>query len=1099
MKSTARNVLNLSLMVCLFALPVFGQASRTTLYGTVSDESGRTISGATVTVVETATGATRTVLTDESGRFRFPLLPVGKFEISVESSGFSKQKGGAVDLRTGEEQRVDVTLSPGNAAETIEVNAPLSETSVSALGTVVPSERVANLPLNGRQVQELALTAPGVSASGGFRSTAFNQFGLATPTDGNAGAFTVNGAGSRSNGFFLDGVDINIPEQGVISFPPLVESIREFQIQTSGYTAEFGRYSGSIVNYVTKSGTNQWHGSVYEFFQNDVLNASNFFNNANRLPKDTLRLNQPGATIGGPILKNRLFIFGNYEANRVRQSTGPFASSLPTQAQRSGSLTYNRYTDVNNNGRFDSGEPLIPTTLDLSSQIAPISRTILYGYIPLPNVQTSGANYIANGIQKLNEDAFSIRTDAQLTQRDLVTTRYSYDDQRQFFPFDIFFVASSLPAFSFPNPERRQSLSVSHIHTFTSSLLNEFRFGLNRQRNPIPNGTVIDPGSIGLPNGAPQNEFGRGLPRIVISGFGGTGGQPFVDNLGASTTSRTLTQFIDNLTLTHGSHTLRFGGEIRRTLINSSAYRALRGSLTFNGTRNGTIDPSVPGNSAVAAFADYLLGRPALATIGSFNPTRGFRVTAFNGFLQDEWRVSSRLTLNFGLRYEFDTPVSEVNGQLANYLPGRGSFVVGSRELPDFYRPDRNNFAPRFGFAYRLTNDGKTVVRGGAGIYYDTGVLQDKFNTARTNAPFALTAIDSNPAPFPSDSAAAVTFTRLLTLGQSTSAGSVDLGFRTPYALQFNLGVQREIGGGWLGEIAYVGRRSVNASRPVNINQVVAANSPAAARLPVGARPFNLPDTPAAARFSNNITQQQSVGQGIYHGLQLRLEKRFSEGLSVLAGYTWSKSIDDVSGIGTGADDTPQDSFNLRAERGVSNFDIPHKLVISSVYELPFGRGKRLLSTPNSWIDAAVGGWQFSGIATFQSGQPFSVTVGAFDSVTQTSNRRPNVGGAGATSGGRFFDPAGFLIPTTGTFGNVGRNTLRGDGYASLDLTVVKNFRLRVLGENGGFQFRTDFFNILNTTNFTLPVSSLSNPAAGRFVSNATAPRAIQFVAKIQF
>ena len=328
-------------------------------------------------------------------------------------------------------------------------------------------------------------------------------------------------------------MDINVPEQGVIAFPPLIEATREFQIQTSLFNAEYGRFSGSIVNFVTKSGTNQWHGSVYEYFRNDALDANDFFNNANGLPRTVLKQNQFGVSIGGPIHRNSHFVFGNWEANKLRQGTGPFASNVPTAAQRSGSLNYNTFTDTNGNGRFDAGEPTAPATLNLAGSIAPISRAVLDGFIPLPNANIVGANYIANGIQKMDEDAFAIRTDHSLTSKDQVSVRYAYDDQRQFYPFDIFFTAASLPAFPFPNPERRQSVAVAHTHIFGSSVTNEFRFGLNRQRNPIPNGTEIDPASIGLPNGVVQNEFGRGLPIIRVTGFGGTGGQPFTVTVGA--------------------------------------------------------------------------------------------------------------------------------------------------------------------------------------------------------------------------------------------------------------------------------------------------------------------------------------------------------------------------------------------------------------------------------------------------------------------------------------------------------------------------------------------------------------------------------------
>lgn len=366
-----------------------------------------------------------------------------------------------------------------------------------------------------------------------------------------------------------------------------------------------------------------------------------------------------------------------------------------------------------------------------------------------------------------------------------------------------------------------------------------------------------------------------------------------------------------------------FPGTAGRTHTNQSQYRALRGSLNFSGARNSVINQTVPANAAVAALADFLLGLPAQISISSANPTRGFRTTAGIGYAQDEWRVSNRLTLNLGLRYEIDTPLTEVNGLLSNLLPGRGNFVVGSNELPRLHRIDKNNFAPRAGFAYRLTEDGKWTVRGGAGIYYDNGTFQDRFRTARSNAPFAITNIVNQSGStrtaldFPLTNTAAQTFLALLGTGSATGAGAIDVNYRTPDAIHYNFNLQHELGRNLLAEVADVARRGLNASRPVNINQIVAVNSPAAAQfgLLVGSRPFNNPNLPAGARFTNDVISQQFNGQAIYHSLQMSLERRLSNGASFLAAYTWSKSIDDVSGIGTGADDLAQDSYTGTARR----------------------------------------------------------------------------------------------------------------------------------------------------------------------------------------
>ena len=1062
----------LSVLFLVGGLQISAQETRASLYGTVTDPNGAVIQNAAVTATQQNTNLKFAAATNAEGNYRLPLLPVGSYEIRASVNGF-QDFSRIIDLRIGEERLVDVQfLVIGDNGLYVEIPLPVTESATATLQTVIPFERVENLPLNGRQLQELALTAPGVSASGGFRSSAFNQFGLATPSDGNAGAFSVNGAGSRSNGFFLDGVDINVPEQGVISFPPIVDSIREFQIQTNNFSAEYGRFSGSIINFVTKSGTNNWRGAAYEFFRNDKLDANDPFLQAQGLPRPVLKQNQFGANLGGAILKDKIFIFGSYEGNYVRQGTGAFTSNVPTAAQRAGILS--------------------PT---VTVAVNPISARILRDFIPLPNSTTPGANYIADGIQGMDENAYSIRGDVRPTDKDAFLVRYSYDDQQQFYPFDIFFVSASLPAFPFPNPERRHSLALGYTRTITTNFINDFRFGFNRQLNPIPSGTTVDPASIGLPNGLEQNQFSRGLPIIRVSGFGGTGGQPLTDNLGASTTNRNLFQFIDTATLVAGNHVIKFGGELRRAEIDQTQYRTLRGALTFNGSRN-----NLGLTGATSALADFLIGAPAQAQISSADPNRIFQADSYHFFAQDEWRANPRLNLSFGLRYELDTPIEEAKGRLSNLIPGIGNFVVGSAELPRLHRFDRNNFAPRFGAAYLLTRDSKNVIRGGVGVFYDNAVLQDRFGTARTNAPFAITAIDNNPAPFPT-AGAATTLTRLRGAGAATGAASIDADFKTPYAIQWNLNFQREITKSTVGEIAYVGRRGLNLSRQVNINQIVALNSPQTRIATAGSRPFAGVNTAVAARFANDIVQQQSSADSIYHSLQVKVERRLARGSSFLAAYTFSKSIDTASGIGTGQDDRPQDSYNIRAERAVSNFDVPHRFVFSSTFALPFGKGQRFFSNANGILGFLISDWTTNSISTAQSGQPFTVLIGSFDALTGISNRRPNLVGDPNQNvpDGFAFNPAAFAAPPAGQLGNVGRNTVRGGKYFNSDFGVLRTFQLPFLGEGRSLQFRSEFFNIYNTVNFTRPVQNLASPAFGRYASNATSPRVIQFGLKFNF
>ncbi len=1080
-----------ALAACILSLSAPAQDTRATLLGTVRDQSRGAVVGAQVTAANQLTNERRTVLTDSRGQFRIPFLKIGVYTISVQAAGF--QTAQKADLRLGVDQevRVDFSLTVESIASQIEVVAPLSSGSAAVQERVVGTRQIEDLPLNGRQLQEQALIAPGIFAGGGSRSTAFNQFGLATPLDGNAGAFAANGAGSRSNGFILDGVDINIPEQGVIGFPPAVEAIAEFQIQTSSFQAEFGRYSGAIVNMVTKSGQNRVHGSVYEFFRNDALDANNFFNNRAGLERSTLRQNQFGFTLGGPLRKDRDFFFVNYEGSRITVGTGPFTSTLPDSRQRQGLLDF---VDAQGAAR----------QLDLSGRIAPTSARLLE-LAPLPNLSGTGANFIIDEGQTMNENQVTVRTDHQLSQRDNLTVRYTFDDQNQVFPFDVFFVGPPLPTFPFDNPEQRQSLSLAHFHSFSSSAFNELRFGLNRQVNPIPNGDVTDPAALGLPNSAPQ-DVANGVPTVFVSGFGGSAGQPL---LGGGFTgffaNRTVFQLIDNFSWTRGAHSWKFGGEARWIQVNNGSFSGLRGSLVFNGSRNGTIDPSIAGNAPAAALADFLLGLPSQASIAEGSRQRGFRAQSLDLFVQDQIRVSPRLTLNLGLRYEYNSPPEEVNGLLGNFVPGRGNLIVGQPGLEDLHRPDRNNFAPRAGLAYRLRENGKSVLRAGAGVYYDHTIIGDRSGIGVAfNPPFGLSVTSNSPLSFPADGTAAETFTSLLGAGQPTGTASVDTGFRSPYSVQWNLSLQHELPGETVLEAAYVGRRSVNLSRRLNINQVPAGSlSPeqlrqAAAQDPEFGTSILRPFFP---QFSSDISQQQSTGQAIYHSFQGSVEKRYSQGMSLLASYTYSKSIDDVSGIGSGADDIPQDAFDLRSQRGVSNFDITHRFQTSFTYAIPFGSGRAFGRDLPALASALAGGWQVAGKVTAQSGQPFTVTMGAFDGLTQTSNKRPDLVGDpdSGVPQGFAFNPSAFAAPAEGAFGSAGRNILRGDGYFNVDFSVFKAFPISQLGESGQVEFRAEFFNLFNNVNFTFPVRNLASPAFGRFVDGATPPRIVQFALKVKF
>jgi len=618
-----------ALVVLAIAPPLPAQGGGA-ISGVLTDSSGAVVPGASVTVTNLDSGVARETQTNESGAYQAPGLQAARYRVRAALPEFKSAVSPELPLHVGQERRVDLRIEPGDIAEEITVEASLAAASTenATVATVVDHENIADLPLNGRQLQNLALLAPGVAAGWNW-STAANRYGKAR--ENLEGAFVVNGARGRSNNFLLDGMPMNVRQYGVINFEPSNEAVQEFEIKTSVPTAEFGGTMGSTVNIVTRAGGHQIHGSLYEFFRNDKLDANDTFNNRAGLPRGKLRQNQFGGSVGGPIVKNKHFFFANAELLRIIEGVETRVVSVPTAAEKQGFVEF-----ADSQGA--------PQTIDLSNRINPISRKLLDFYPEPTTTGPNGLNRNSSLAIALNDYQTHARTDHHLTSRDTVNVRFSWNLNDQNYLINRF-GGPFIPGFNLLNPEETWNASVGHLHTFSPSVINELRVGFNRYTNDLGNGDPTSPSEAGLPNG---NETAYGIPYITF--LGGTleslGGQPWVNREQNELTSMVS----DSVSWLKGNHTIKFGGDFTRLHYNTRGANNQRGAISFDGSRNGLI-PRIAGNERAGALADFLLGLPFQSAITTGQFGRGYRQSAYAGYVQDTWRATPRLTVNLGLRY----------------------------------------------------------------------------------------------------------------------------------------------------------------------------------------------------------------------------------------------------------------------------------------------------------------------------------------------------------------------------------------------------------------------------------------------------------------
>ena len=1033
--------------------PAAAQTPRAAVRGVVSDRSGSPVARAVISVTDVSTSSTRSVHADDEGRFVVSLLPPGLHRLRVEARGYRTYEA-ELPLAVNQQRRADVLLEVGTGNLTVTVPAALRSETM-AMGTVIEERQVTGLPLDGRNFLELSLLAPGTApAAQGSAGSVRGEF-----------AFTVSGGQEDANGYQLDGVDNVDPKLNSAAVRPAVDAVREFEVQTATHEAPVGRYAGGHVNVVLKSGSNDFNGTAYSFLRSGAFDARNYFAPRDE-PAPDYRRHQSGLSLGGPILRDRLFFFGDYEGTRLTEGITQ-VTNVPTLAERQGDFSASAFARPVNplTGTPFPGDRIPPFFQN------PIGRDIAALY-PLPNRDTPLANFVSSPNLEDEVDQFDLRIDRPFAGRLDLTARYSFSDRRLHEPFSgpAF---SLVPGFGADLERRAQNLVVAGVSVLTPTLMNEARFGYTRvSAGVFQEGAGVSLNrQVGLPE-LSSNPRDWGLSFITVTGYSPLGQE--YNNPQASTTDGF--QFTDTLTWTRGPHLARMGVDVRG--VRQDAFRDVqsRGLLTFSSA------PSYTGN----ALADLLLGLPIFTAGARLDNPQRLRTENVGLFVQDNWRLRRDLTVSAGLRYELTSPPVDAGDRANIYDPASGSLVaVGSNGIPRAgYRSDRNNFAPRLGVAWTPDADGRTVVRGAYGIYYNQGALAPSEGLYFSDPYFHLDFFFPVPGlvnltlsdPFPSD----------YPIPSPQSGFTFQRNLETPMLHHWSLGVQRQIGESRTVELAYVASKGSNLITGRDLNQP--QPSPA---------PLNLRPNPAF----NDIIVLESGGRSRYNSLQVRFEQRTRAGLSGVASYTYGRSRDDASGFFASAGDPnfPQDSFNRAAEYGRSSFDVRHKLSAGFVWEMPV-RGR------DGFTGALMRDWQLSALATLHSGRPFTVALlpeldnsnTGRTSLGFGANDRPNLVGDPSLddpSPERWFDTAAFSRPPFGSFGTAGRNIVDGPGYANVNFAAMKYIRL---GGRARLQARIEVFNLFNRTNFNLPDPFFGSPTFGQVLS-AQSPRRVQLGLKALF
>ena len=1106
-------LLSLAVFGAFWARTAFAQSDTGRLQGTITDPQGAPISGGTVTVTNTGTGRQITATTSDTGFFLVTALPPGNYRVEVSQKSFKKAVR-ELELQIAQAGVVDFQLQVGEVTQEVVVNAgsPVIDPADSAIGEVVESRQVTELPLNGRNFTQLAILAPGVSRgvpTGSNSATGVNNNAETFRFGQEGGAsLAVNGLRPQENNFILDGIDNNESLVNTIIFFPPADAIQEFKVQTSVAPAEYGRAGGALVVTSLKSGTNNIHGSAFWFNRNKQLNAEDFFT-THGTPTPSFSRNQFGGTAGMPIIKNKLFVFGDYEGLRLRQPSNVGFGTVPTDKMRTGDFSELLAGAGPANNPTGLSGPI--TILDPTTGTQFMGNGAQPNVIPASRINQAGQNYLKlfpepncnhttnsacdsilknyTNAARIMEDwnDFDIRVDYVVNEKNSLFVRFSRGQVTQthttFFP-GVPSCAGFGCGTNFNNP---YGASIGFTSTLSATLINEARAGFARTYYGFlnPDNNIDFCTQLGIVNCNTSSLGGIALIGAYNNQLQYTGdGGPYL-------IPQTTPNFNDSLTWAKGKHTVKFGGNIIRRELNLFRGNNAKGYFQFAGNGSGPcclggkghVNTGYEVSDVLAGFMDaYSHGVP-FGTVGTRSWENGF-------FAQDDYRVNPRLTLNLGLRYDVLTWPVEVENRQANFDLVTGALIVaGSNGASRALIPnDYHDFGPRLGFAYQLTNDGKTVVRGGYGLFYfvDRGGIANQLaqnppfaglNTVTYAQGFRITFSGSLPCqpnctqsqlistnatgPLPSGSFVG------LNLASPTGVGVIaDLPTNlTPMVSQWNVQVQRQVGNNQSVSLAYVGTHGAHLTRNYDANQQL---------FTTGAQLF--------PNLGGNITVQDNRGKSDYDSLQAQYERRMTNGLQFLGSFTWSKTLDDACGaIDVCA---PQLYTDFALERGLSNQDQPYRLVLSSLYELPFGKGKRWGKDVSTTLNYVIGGWQLNGIYVLQAGQPFSVNVDG----TPNTARADLVGKPSVNPGNlaQYFNTAAFAPPAknaAGIFiapGTSGRDILRGPGSSNMDLSLFKNFAVT---ERVNGQLRFQAYNLTNTPHFANPNSFLTRGQFGQITS----------------
>lgn len=1123
-------------MVAASVCSLVAQVTTGTILGTVKDNTGAVVTGAVITITEASKGTSQRLETDESGSYIAPFLIPGAYTVSAEHAGFKRELRSGITLEVDQKARVDFELSVGAVSETVTVSeaAPLVSTESAELGAVIAERAIHELPLNGRNFAQLVYLVPNVNTG----QQGENLSGASSFNPRAASDFNALGSQANVNAWLVDGIDNNEYTFNTVIIQPSIESVREFKVLTGTFSAEFGRGAG-VVSVSTKSGSNEVHGSAFEFVRNDKFDARNYFNALSQ-PKPPYRRNQYGASLGGPVWlpkvyngKNKTFFFMDFFGQKERKGL-TFVNSVPTAQTRIGN--FSNFTDSSGklipiydplttrlNPNFDSTKAVSASNPQylrdpFTGNIIPAGRINqvalnVASIYPLPNAGGNFNNYTSSLPRSVDDDGFNVRLDHQFSQKDSFFARYSYEVFRLSAPqgqancclptpadaakkFDLGPYVAGLQVTDLTT----QGLAINETHSFGPTMVNELRAGFART-NPFTRQSDLGHNaatSLGI-MGVNISQLSSGIPGINVTDFTGLSGGP---GFLPANPRETHYQFEDSVLRVMGRHTLKAGYRYVRRL--TSPYTGPpgggpRGDMTFGKTFTNDPVTNTGGTGLATLLIGYISGGNGRSILLEPYYTT---VQDNSAYLQDDWKVMPRLTLNLGVRWDVFAPDKEIRNRIVNFDQTNLKLAyAGQNGVSDTAgKMTRwNNLGPRIGLAYDVTGNGKTVVRSGYAMTYfpempsGSNLLGEQVPYVISQTPFGN--IPVNPTNFSSIPTINQPFPAVAPLQPITTAelNAANIGIlghsfqnQTPSMMTWNIDVQRQINSTLMAEVAYAGSHSIHLNYGWGPNEVQPGTGSTASRRLL--QPI--------ANISS-YTQFDPRNSSLYNGLSAKLEKRLSSGLQFMGAYTYSKNLDygGSAASGGGAVGNPQTVTNLTAGRGPSGFDVKHRFIANYLYELPFGKGKRLLNHgPLAWI---AGGWALNGITTMQTGRPFSVSLAT--GVNNGAPSWPNRIGPGTLANpdrALWFNPADFAAPPSNTYGNVARGVLYGPSQVNQDLSFVKN---NVIHERFAVQFRLDTFNLTNTPFFGFPNAAIGSPTVGQITSTNTDSRDLQLALKVTF